>query len=199
MEHICRYQSPVGRIYLTAEDDAITGLWIEGQSGFAKLDQQWEKDDNAPVFRQAAAWLDAYFGDPGAPQRDCKMKADALPPLPKIAPKGSAFQQRVWKILQEIPYGELTTYGAIAKRIASETGKKVMSAQAVGGAVGSNPISIMIPCHRVIGQGGNLTGYGGGLDTKVALLTLEGIDTSKMRRPTKGRFADPKEAKEAVK
>ena len=199
MESIQMYQSPVGRIYLTAEDDALTGLWIEGQSGFAEIDQRWEEDDHSPVFRQAVAWLDAYFGDPDAPQRDCKMKADALPPLPKIAPKGSAFQQRVWKILQEIPYGELTTYGAIAKRIASETGKKVMSAQAVGGAVGSNPISIMIPCHRVIGQGGNLTGYGGGLDTKVALLTLEGIDTSKMRRPTKGRFADPKEAKEAVK
>ena len=120
-------------------------------------------------------WLDRYFAGEN-PQ---------ISELP-LAPSGSDFRQMVWKILCDIPSGQTTTYGEIAKKIAARTGRSTMSAQAVGGAVGHNPISIIIPCHRVVGTNGSLTGYAGGIDKKIALLELEGVDMTKYFVPTKG-------------
>ena len=131
-----------------------------------------EKPDN-PVLAQARAWLDAYFEgrDPGE--------------IPPCAPRGSEFRQLVWAKLAEIPYGELVTYGDIAKAIEADTGKK-RSARAVGGAVGHNPVSIILPCHRVVGASRSLTGYAGGIERKIALLKLEGVDMGTLTVPTKG-------------
>ena len=132
-------------------------------------------NDNLPVLQKAKAWLDRYF-------RGEKPKISELP----LAPIGNDFRQAVWKILCEIPYGEVITYGGIAKKIAAQRGLSRMSAQAVGGAVGHNPISIIIPCHRVVGTNGSLTGYSGGLDLKIKLLDFEGVDLAPLFRPTKG-------------
>lgn len=130
------------------------------------------ENDNLQVFKDAKNWLDRYFA---------KQKPD-IKELP-LAPIGNEFRQAVWKILCEIPYGEVTTYGEIAKKIAKIMNKSAMSAQAVGGAVGKNPVSIIIPCHRVVGTNGSLTGYAGGIDIKVKLLEHEGADMSKMFVP----------------
>lgn len=154
--------SPVGILTLAADDSALTGLWIAGQTYFAStLDDTAEEFRDHPVFCETNHWLDAYFS---------KAK---LPPLPPLAPKGSAFRQAVWKLLLDIPYGETVTYGSLAKVL--RTQGIGASAQAVGGAVGHNPILLLIPCHRVIGSGGNLTGYAGGVDLKQQLLKHEGI------------------------
>jgi methylated-DNA-[protein]-cysteine S-methyltransferase len=128
-----------------------------------------------PVLAQARAWLDAYF----AGQRP---DVGDLP----LAPQGSAFRQAVWALLRAIPYGQTTTYGDLARALAAQSGQTRVSAQAVGGAVGHNPLSIVVPCHRVLGRGGSLTGYAGGLDKKVKLLTLEGVDAARWRVPTRG-------------
>lgn len=132
-------------------------------------------NDKIDVLIKTKKWLDKYFNYE-------KPKTDELP----LAPIGSEFRQRVWKILCEIPYGEVTTYGDIAKRLIKDTGKTSISAQAVGNAVGHNPISIIIPCHRVIGANGNLTGYAGGLDKKIQLLKIEKINVDKFFKPKKG-------------
>lgn len=173
MTDLTQYASPVGTIYLAAEDGALTGLWIEGQKYFAAtLDQgQTQQRESAPLL-EAKQWLDAYF-----------QKAP-LPPLPALAPKGSAFRQEVWKLLLEIPYGKTTTYGALAQTLRSRGISA--AAQAVGGAVGHNPISIIIPCHRVVGSDSSLTGYAGGLEKKRYLLSLEGIDVTTLSTPTRG-------------
>lgn len=163
-------ESPLGTLTLLSDGTALTGLglpiWRYPPAEFSNA----REDDGAPVFRQTAAWLCAYFA------------RRPLPPMPPLAPGGSAFQRCVWANLTEIPSGTLTTYGALARALEDETGRRV-SAQAVGGAVGHNPISILIPCHRVVGSGGSLTGYGGGLDAKIALLTLEGADLAGLHRP----------------
>ena len=159
------YQSPVGQLMLAAEDDALIGLWLEGQKyfpGFLK-EEPVDKDD-APVFRQTKNWLDRYF----AGERPLISEL-------KLSPSGSEFRREVWKLLCEIPYGEVITYGEIAKKIAAQRGLARMSAQAVGGAVGHNPISIIIPCHRVVGSDGSLTGYAGGIQKKVLLLEHEAL------------------------
>ena len=158
MTYAAYYFSPLGRIVLMSDGTALTELdFAEGVPEVSAVHTQ--KD--LPVFREVCRWLDVYFAgrDPGA--------------LPPLAPHGTAFQQAVWNILRGIPYGTTTTYGGIAARIAAARGGR-MSAQAVGGAVGRNPISILIPCHRVIGADGSLTGYAGGLDKKEYLLELEG-------------------------
>ena len=158
MTYAAYYFSPLGRIVLMSDGTALTELdFAEGVPEASAVHTQ--KD--LPVFREVCRWLDVYFAgrDPGA--------------LPPLAPHGTAFQQAVWKVLRGIPYGTTTTYGRIAARIAAARGGQ-MSAQAVGGAVGRNPISILIPCHRVIGTDGSLTGYAGGLDKKEYLLALEG-------------------------
>lgn len=133
-----------------------------------------EKSDQ-PVLRIAKAWLDRYFAGE-------KPEISALP----LCPAGSAFRQAVWQMLCEIPYGEVVTYGDIAQKMAARLGRKTMSSQAVGGAVGHNPISIIIPCHRVVGANGSLTGYAGGVDQKRKLLALEGADLSRLFAPAKG-------------
>lgn len=159
MTYAAYYSSPLGKIILMSDGTALTELdFAEGVPEASAVHTQ--KD--LPVFGEAMRWLDLYFAG---------RKPDFSPAL---NPTGTAFQMSVWAILQTIPFGETTTYGAIAHRLEEDTGKR-MSAQAVGGAVGRNPISILIPCHRVIGADGSLTGYAGGLDKKEYLLRLEGV------------------------
>lgn len=160
-----QYDSMVGKIYLLAKDDALVGLWIEGQQyAFQKYQMEHiEVKDNHPVLIQTIKWLDDYFSG----------KKPSVKEL-RLEPSGTLFQQRVWELLRNIPYGQTTTYGEIAQKLLERYGYSRMSAQAVGAAVGHNPISIIIPCHRVIGSNGSLVGYAGGLDMKRMLLTLEG-------------------------
>ena len=174
MQYITYYDSPIGRLMLAADDKGLTGLWIEGQKYFAYyLDSEHEKRD-CPAFAKARKWLDEYFTG----------KEPAF--TPPIHMVGTDFQNEVWEILLEIPYGKTLTYGQIAQRIAKKRGLPRMSAQAVGGAVGHNEISIIIPCHRVVGSNGSLTGYAGGIDKKIRLLELEGADMSGLFVPKKG-------------
>ena len=161
MQYTNRYESPLGRITLAADEIGLTGLWFAGQKyDTLYLDREHEEKD-LPVFAQAKKWLNLYFSG---------KEPDFRPPLHLI---GSAFQKEVWERLCQIPYGQTTTYGAIARRLAEKKGLAKMSAQAVGGAVARNPISVIVPCHRVVGADGKLTGYAGGLDKKTALLRLE--------------------------
>ncbi|MCI5699659.1 MAG: methylated-DNA--[protein]-cysteine S-methyltransferase [Lachnospiraceae bacterium] len=167
------YDSAVGKITMASNGESLVGLWIEGQKYFCdSVREPMQVHHALPVFEATKKWLDRYF----AGQRP------VITDLP-LAPSGSVFRQMVWKILCEIPYGETTTYGEIAKKMAILTGRKTMSAQAVGGAVSHNPISIVIPCHRVVGSGGSLTGYAGGIDKKIQLLQIEGVDTTKFSMP----------------
>ena len=169
MIYIKNYPSPLGEIVLAEKDRQLTGLWIQGQKYYlSTLKNKDVRKRNTPFLQQICRWLDQYF-------------AGEMPDISQIplAPEGTDFQKSVWKILCEIPYGETTTYGDIAKRMVcgqqppegASPGR--MSARAVGNAVSHNPISIIIPCHRVIGTKGNLTGYAGGLDKKIWLLTHE--------------------------
>ena len=170
---LTRYASPLGTIFLAADNGALAGLWLEGQKYFAAtLDEAAVEWDDLPVFRQAAAWLDAYFAK------------QPLPDLPPMAPRGSDFRQAVWRLLLEIPYGQVTTYGALAQ-ILRDRGISA-AAQAVGGAVGHNDISLIIPCHRVVGANGSLTGYAGGVNKKIKLLELERADMKSFFVPKKG-------------
>ena len=170
------YPSPVGLITLACDGDNMIGVWNERQKyhGAGISAEMIEKDD-MPVFNAAKKWLDRYF----------EGKKPIISELP-LAPIGGEFRKSVWTILCEIPYGEIVTYGDIAKKIADKMNRETMSSQAVGGAVGHNPISIIIPCHRVVGANGSLTGYAGGLKIKEKLLILEGVDMSRLFVPTKG-------------
>lgn len=166
------YHSPLGDILLTCDDDCLTQLSFCIQRILPM--QAANGAIRHPVIAAAKRWLDIYF-------------AGNIPDFtPPLHAQGTAFQQAVWKLLMAIPYGDTTTYGALANEIAGQQGTSHMSAQAIGGAVGKNPIGIIVPCHRVIGVDGNLTGYAGGLDKKIALLTLEGIDMSTLYLPKKG-------------
>lgn len=170
------YPSPIGLLTLGCEEDHLVGLWIENQKYYEDtVEEEMIPKDDMPVFVEARAWLDRYFAGE-------KPEISELP----LAPTGGEFRQAVWKILCEIPYGQVTTYGEIAKKIAAQRKRKTMSAQAVGGAVGHNPISIIIPCHRVVGSNGSLTGYAGGIDLKIKLLDHEGVDLSRFFVPKKG-------------
>lgn len=165
MYYFTEYPSPLGTLTLACgAAGSLTGLWIAGQKYF-NLPQDSVPKGELPVLVQAGRWLDRYFAG----------ERPAISELP-LAPDGSAFRQEVWRILCEIPYGETTTYQEISQKIAARRGLAHMSAQAVGGAVGHNPISIIIPCHRVVGTGGSLTGYAGGLEKKAWLLTHEGVN-----------------------
>ena len=168
--------SPLGPLLAASDGENLTGLWMAGQKYFgATLTEPAEPREDLPVFAQTNAWLNDYFaGRAPSPAR-----------LP-LLPAGSPFRRRVWQLLCEIPYGEVTTYGRLAQKIAEEAGRPTFSAQAVGGAVGHNPISILIPCHRVIGADGSLTGYAGGIQKKLSLLKLEGVDTARFTLPAKG-------------
>ena len=156
------YPSPLGKITLAREGETLTGLWFTGQKHFGG---EGIPDGEAPVFSVARPWLDAYFAgaEPGE--------------LPPLAPVGTPFQKAVWELLLEIPRGETTTYGALAEKLSRRQGRTT-SPRAVGSAVGRNPISILIPCHRVVGADGSLTGYAGGLERKKWLLEWEAEGTA---------------------
>ena len=155
------YSSELGDILLAADEIGLTGLWFFGQSYFADTLPTEQIAQETPILAQAREWLDEYFSG---------KEPDFTPTLHPI---GSPFRQAVWKLLLQIPYGQTTTYGEIARQLEKLQNRPHMSAQAVGGAVGHNGISIVIPCHRVVGTKGSLTGYAGGLDKKMALLELE--------------------------
>ena len=175
MVYTTDYQSPLGTIFLAADEKGLTGLWLEGQKYYAAQIKKEEcRQEKTPVLKDAERWLDIYFTG---------KEPDFLPPL---HPPGSEFQLAVWELLLQIPYGQTTTYGALARQLAARRGLSRMSAQAVGGAVGHNRISIMIPCHRVVGTNGSLTGYAGGLDKKIRLLELEHADMTGLFIPKRG-------------
>ncbi len=156
-----RYDSPLGGILLAADEIGLTGLWFDGEKYFADNLPAVYTERETPILTETKRWLSVYFTG---------REPDFLPPL---HPVGSPFQQAVWALLLQIPYGQTVTYGQLAARLAAERGLARMSAQAVGGAVGHNRISLIIPCHRVIGADGSLTGYAGGLDRKAKLLAWE--------------------------
>lgn len=155
MDYLRHYSSPLGPMTMAADGERLTGLWFEGQAHYARTLSPIHIEAELPVFNEAVAWLDRYFA------------GEAPGPVPPVHLRGTAFQLAVWELLRTIPRGKTVTYGQLAGALRS-------SARAVGGAVGRNPISILVPCHRVIGAGGRLTGYAGGLDRKIALLRLEG-------------------------
>ena len=163
MVAIQQYESPLGTMLLAADELGLTGAWFVGQKYFGAGLPSGHVECETPVLMQARCWLDAYFA------------GERLGQLPPLHPAGSAFRQDVWAILLQTPYGETTTYGAIARQLAARRGIDRVSARAVGGAVGHNPVSIIIPCHRVIGADGSLTGYAGGIERKLKLLEHEGV------------------------
>lgn len=171
MTSIQYYHSPIGRLLLSADEIGLTGVWLEGEKYFAHGLPADRREACTPILADTKRWLDEYFSG---------KEPDFMPPLHPI---GSPFRQAVWQTLRRIPYGKTVTYGEIAREMARQKGLPKMSAQAVGGAVGHNEISILIPCHRVVGAKGNLTGYAGGLSRKIQLLTLEGVDTSRLYIP----------------
>ncbi len=168
------YASKLGNIFLTSDGEFLTGLWFEGSKDSSKhIGSYVEKD--LPIFDETCKWLDIYFRGE-IPSFTLQYKIPGLTP----------FREEVLEILKKIPYGKVITYKDIAVEIAKKRGLTRMSSQAVGGAVGWNPICIIIPCHRVVGTNGSLTGYGGGIQNKVKLLEIEKVDISKFSIPTKG-------------
>lgn len=165
MEYIFEYKSPIGIIIITSDETEITGLRFKGESEAEELRDKKYKE--TCVIKETKRWLDIYFSgkNPGY--------------IPAINATGTEFQKLVWKLLLEISYGKTTTHGEIAGKIAEIKNVSRMSAQAVGGAVGKNPIAIIIPCHRVVGKNGKLTGYRHGMDKKISLLALEGANMVK--------------------
>lgn len=174
MTFLTHYDSPLGGVLLAADESGLTGLWFEGQKYFADNLPAERVERETKTLALAKRWLDIYFAG---------KEPDFMPPL---HPVGSPFRRAVWELLLEIPYGQTTTYGELSRRLAAKMGIAHMSAQAVGGAVGHNGISIIIPCHRVVGTGGSLTGYAGGVDKKVKLLELERADMRGFFVPKKG-------------
>lgn len=171
MHYINHYDSPLGKITFASNGKELTGLWFNGQKYFASTLTKEYEQKNLPVFEQTAKWLDIYFSG---------KNPDFTPPL---FLSSTSFRNEVWKILLTIPYGKIMTYGEIAKLMAENRGVEKMSAQSVDGAVGHNPISIIVPCHRVVGTDGSLTGYAGGVDIKEKLLKFENVDMSKLFVP----------------
>lgn len=161
MQYTASCHSPLGAITMAGDEIGLIGLWFEGQKYYGKNLSECHQEGELLVFDDTRKWLDIYFAgrNPGA--------------IPRLHMMGTKFQLQVWAILNEIPYGETVTYGSIARTLEQRYGYRSMSAQAVGGAVGRNPVSILVPCHRVVGSGGNLTGYAGGIEKKQALLELE--------------------------
>jgi len=159
--YVCRLDTPLGPATVCAADEALCGFWFIGQKYYPKQTGHWIEQPEYPVFPALQRWLDGYFA--------------ALAPKPDfaLALHGTPFQKAVWDLILKIPYGKTATYGELAQQLAAIQGIPSMSAQAVGGAVGHNPISLLIPCHRVVGSTGKLTGYAGGLDKKQILLSLE--------------------------
>ena len=176
MEYTHHYESPLGGITLASDGKALTGLWFDGQKHFADSLEKDHVEKSLPIFEEVDRWLDIYFSG----------KAPYF--TPPLNMKTTQFRKAVWEIMLTIPYGQTMTYGEIADRIAKEKGLVRMSAQAVGGAVGHNSISLIIPCHRVVGTNGSLTGYAGGIDKKVKLLAMEKADMSSLFIPKRGNL-----------
>lgn len=174
MQYIYKYQSPIGWITIASDGDCLTGLWFDGQKYFAATLSAEYDEKLLPIFEQTKVWLDCYF---------CGKNPDFTPAL---SLNGTPFRLVVWEILRKIPYGEVITYKDIADEIACQKGIQTMSSQAVGGAVGHNPISIIIPCHRIVGCNGSLTGYAGGITKKIDLLKLEQVNVERFFVPSKG-------------
>ncbi|MBQ5959255.1 MAG: methylated-DNA--[Firmicutes bacterium] len=177
MQYTDNYDSPLGRILLTSDGKALTGLWFAGEDAQEQILQEQIPHEQCPeeqisaagaarVFSETKQWLDGYF------------RGEIPDHIPQIHLEGTDFQKKVWEILLTVPYGATVSYSSIAAKIAKERGLKRMAAQAVGGAVGSNPVSLIVPCHRVIGADGSMVGYGGGLDRKVWLLRHESENLS---------------------
>lgn len=162
MQFISRYESPIGAITMASDGEALIGVWFDNQKyDRATLGRDFKEDNSMPIFVETRRWFDIYFSG---------REPDFTPPL-RLS--GSPFRQMVGEIMLGIPYGTTTTYGEIAREVARRMGRPSMSAQAVGGAVGHNPIGIIVPCHRVMGSDGSITGYAGGIDRKQFLLQLE--------------------------
>ena len=170
MDYTHHYDSPLGGIMMASDGNALIGLWFEGQKYFADTLQNDHEEKALPIFAQTNRWLDIYFSGhaPGF--------------TPPLAMRTTPFRKAVWNIMLTIPYGQTMTYGEIADRVAGQKGMPQMSAQAVGGAVGHNAISLIIPCHRVVGANGSLTGYAGGIDRKAKLLSWEQADLSSLEK-----------------
>lgn len=166
MTYTSTYASPLGSILLASDEIGLCGLWFEGQKYYARSLPEKREEAKTPAIAMAKKWLDQYFSgkEPGF-----------MPPIHLI---GTDFQKEVWELLMKIPYGQTATYNDIAKAIAQKRGIAKMSARAVGSAVGQNRISVILPCHRVIGANGSLTGYAGGIERKIRLLEIEGIQSS---------------------
>ena len=174
MQYIHSYPSPIGPVTMASNGEKLIGLWFDEQKYFGDTLSPEHEEKDLPVFEQTGCWLDCYF-------------RGEIPDFPPpLLLSGSPFRLAVWKILQQIPYGQTIAYGEIANKIAVQRNMKTMSAQAVGGAVGHNPVSILVPCHRVVGENGSLTGYAGGIDKKIKLLTLEKADMQLLFIPRKG-------------
>jgi methylated-DNA-[protein]-cysteine S-methyltransferase len=161
MEYLHHITSPVGKLTVTGDGENLSGLWIQGQKYFAQTADPGAVRQKLPLFESVEKWLAVYFSG---------REPDFMPPL---LPRGTPFQTAVWRLLCAIPYGQTASYGELAKRFEREH-RRPTSPRAVGGAVGRNPVSILIPCHRVLGGGGALTGYAGGIEKKRRLLQLEG-------------------------
>ena len=174
MDYTQHYESPLGGITLASDGEALTGLWFDGQKYFADTLNAEHEEKKLPAFAEAIRWLDIYFS--------------GIAPdfIPKLHMRTTPFRKMVWQILLSIPYGQTITYGQIADRLAGQMKSGRLSAQAVGGAVGHNSISLIIPCHRVVGAAGNLTGYAGGIDKKVKLLQLERVNMKDLFVPMQG-------------
>ena len=174
MQCTCKYLSPLGEMLLASDGEALTGVWFEGQKYYAAALTFAHEEKSLPVFEETRTWLDVYFGG---------RKPDFMP---LVHLQGSPFRLDVWEMLQRIPYGKTVTYRDLALEIARKRGMRAMSAQAVGVAVAHNPVSVIIPCHRVVGSRGCLTGYAGGLERKVRLLNLEGAGMKDSFVPGRG-------------
>lgn len=167
--------SPIGKITMASDGENLIGMWTEGQKNFDHMmSKEMVTNDFLGVFTTTKEWLKRYFNG-------LRPEISEIP----LSPNGGEFRQEVWEMLREIPYGEVVTYGELALKIAEKRGFEKMSPQAIGGAVSHNPILIIIPCHRVVGANGNLTGYSGGVEMKLKLLQQEGVDTSRFKMPFK--------------
>lgn len=174
MQYTSQYHSPLGEILIAADDIGLTGLWFEGQKYYALHLDKENQEQETQILKDTKRWLDIYFS---GQEPNFKLPLHFT---------GTDFQNEVWEILYSIPYGKTTTYGKIANILAKRKGLERMSAQAVGGAVGHNEISIIVPCHRVVVFQGSLTGYAGGIDKKVSLLKLEKVNMDRFYVPKKG-------------
>lgn len=177
MVHISHYHSPIGNILLASKENQLIGLWIENQKHYLSNLKEECIEQEDTILKKTKRWLDRYFNGENPSINELELN-----------PIGTDFQKKVWEILKEIPYGKTITYKMIAEKIAKEKGIKTMSSQAVGNAAGHNPISIIIPCHRVVGTNGSLTGYAGGIKIKMKLLTHEKADIENLYLPKKKNF-----------